>query len=108
MGIQEEKQVSDISMHEVIKDVVKLSELLEYVDGCYSFANSTEKEQITRVIFLELSVSENTFSFSCKNGFQALETRLNAVCGPLGWLSELLINKEDIKISVRDLDLILK
>lgn len=81
MVIQEEKQVSDISMHEVIKDVVKLSELLNDVDGSYSFADSAEKEEITRVIFSELYVSENTFDFRCKNGFQSLESRFNAFCG---------------------------
>ena len=81
MGIQEEKQVSDISMHEVIKDIVKLSELLKDTGVYYSFVDSREKEEITRVIFSELFVSENTFNFKCKNGFQALESRFNAVCG---------------------------
>ena len=104
MTVQEEKQLSDVSMHEVMKDVVKLSELLKDTAIYYSLANSTEKEQITRVIFSELSVSETTFDFSCKNGFQAFESRFTAVCGPMGWLSELGKWGSEIGFSIKSLE----
>ena len=53
-------------MHEVIKDIVKISELLKDSAAYWSFANSTEREQIMRVIFSELSLSENTLQFKVK------------------------------------------
>jgi hypothetical protein len=62
--LQGEEQTSDEAMHEVIKDIVKISELLKDSAVYWSFANSHEKEQIMRVIFSELLLSENTLQFT--------------------------------------------
>lgn len=80
--IQTAEQTSDASMHEVIKDIVRLSELLKNAGLYYSFADSREKEQIMRVIFSELSISGNTLKYKCKNGFLALQNRFNVVYDP--------------------------
>ncbi len=71
-------------MNAVIKDVVKLSELLESGYNWYSFANSQEKQEIIKIIFSELSLSENTLQYKCKNGFKALESRFVSECDPTG------------------------
>ncbi len=78
-SLQNAEQASDTAMHEVIKDVIKLSELLENVAVYWSFANSYEKEKIIRIIFSELLFSENTLNYKVKKGFIPFENRLNAV-----------------------------
>lgn len=82
--LQGEEQASDEAMHEVIKDVIKLSELIKDGSAYWSFANSQEKEQIMRVIFSELSLSENTLQFKAKKGFIPFQTRLLVVGDPTG------------------------
>ena len=83
-SLQEKEQLSDASMHEVVKDLVKLSELVKYGLIHYQYANSREKEQIIKIIFSELSLSGDTLTFQCKNGFKALESRLNDISSPTG------------------------
>ena len=83
-AIQGDEQVSDASMHEVIKDLVKLSELLKDGYKWYDSADSIEKEEIIRIIFSELFVSGNTLTYQCKNGFKPLQSRFNTVCDPTG------------------------
>jgi hypothetical protein len=84
VSIQNAEQASDASIHEVIKDIVKLSELLKYAREYYSFANSREKEKIIRTIFSELSISGDMLKYKCKNGFQALENRFISSCDLTG------------------------
>ncbi len=81
-ALQGEEQASDEAMHEVIKDILKLSELIKDGAGYWSFANSQEKEEIMRVIFSELYLSENTLQFKVKKGFIPFETRLLVVGDP--------------------------
>jgi site-specific DNA recombinase len=107
-SLQNAEQTSDVAMHEVIKDLVKLSELLKDGYAYYSFADSREKEQIIRVIFSELSVSGDKLKYKCKNGFQALESRFVAVGDPTTWLSELISHKDYILISLRELRRLVK
>jgi site-specific DNA recombinase len=102
-SLQDAEQTSDVAMHEVVKDLVKLSELLKDGYTYYSFADSREKEQIIKVIFSELSVSGDTLKYKCKNGFQALESRFVAVGDPTTWLSELISQRDYILISLREL-----
>lgn len=83
-ALQGEEQASDEAMHEVIKDILKLSELVKNVAPYYQFAKPHEKEQIVRVIFSELSLSQNTLQFKCKKGFECFENRFLAVCDPTG------------------------
>lgn len=82
--LQNQEQSSDIAMHETMKDVQKLSELVKDVMPYYNFANAHEKEKIIRVIFSELTISQNTFKYKCKSGFQCFENRLNAMGDPTG------------------------
>ena len=82
VDFQEQEQVSDVAMHETMKDVQKLSELVKNVVPYYQFANPKEKEQIARVIFSELYVSENTLQYKVKDGFECFENRFDAICDP--------------------------
>lgn len=102
-GLRNEEDTSDVAMHEVIKDVIKLSELLKDGYIYYSNANSEEKERIIRIVFSELSVSENTLQYICKNGFKALESRFVAVGDPTTWLSELIKYEGYITMSIGEL-----
>ncbi len=83
-AIQDEEIISDVSMQAVMDDLLKLSELVKTGSAYYSHAKSSEKEQLVRIIFSELSVSENTLQYKCKDGFQALENRFVLVCDPTG------------------------
>jgi site-specific DNA recombinase len=78
--LQKQEQSSDIAMHETMKDIQKLSELVKDLLPYYNFANAHEKEKIIKVIFSELTISHNTFKYKCKNGFQCFENRLLAFC----------------------------
>lgn len=78
-----EESASDVAMHGVIKDVVKLLELLKNASAYWSFAKSVEREQIMRVIFSKLSLSENTMQFTVKKGFAPLQSRLLVVGEPI-------------------------
>ena len=78
--LQSKEQVSDVAMHETMKDVQKLSELVKEVVPYYSFAKPHEKEAIVRIIFSELYLSENTLKYKCKTAFECLESRLQPVC----------------------------
>ena len=76
------EKISDISMQETVKEAEKLSELVKDAVACYSFANPQEKETIISVIFSELTISQNTLEYKCKNGFQALASRFIPKCDP--------------------------
>jgi site-specific DNA recombinase len=106
-GLQEKEIISDLSMQAVIEDIQKLSELLKIGSAYYSFAKSPEKERFISIIFSELSISENTLQYKCKNGFQALENRFAMSCDPSAWLSEAGRNHSWIKESIARLRQIL-
>ncbi len=80
--LQNQEQSSDIAMHETMKEIQKLSELVKNVIPYYKFANPHEKEKIIRVIFSELSISQNTLNYKCKKGFECFENRFVALCDP--------------------------
>ena len=82
--LQNTEQASDVAMHETMKEVQKLSELIKNVAVYYQFAKPHEKEQIVRVIFSELYISQDTLQFKVKKGFEAFENRFLAVCDPTG------------------------
>ncbi len=77
-------------MQETIKDVVKLSELLEDAAITYSSANPSEKEKIIRVIFSELTLTENTLQYKCKKRFVALQSRFAPNYDPMGNRSHII------------------
>ena len=76
------EDISDVAMHETIKEVQKLSELLRNVIPHYDFANPHEKEKIIRIIFSELYVSQNILEYKVKKGFECFENRFVASSGP--------------------------
>ena len=80
--LQNQEQSSDIAMHETMKEIQKLSELVKNVIPYYKFANPYEKEKIIRVIFSELSISQNTLNYKCKKGFECFENRFVTFCDP--------------------------
>jgi site-specific DNA recombinase len=82
--LQTQEAASDTSMSQVIQEAIKLSELLDNVAAIYDFAESSEKESIIRAIFSELTMSEKTLQFQCKNAFKALESRFLPTCDPTG------------------------
>jgi site-specific DNA recombinase len=84
VALSEAEIASDVSMQETIKDVVKLSELLENAAVVYSLAEPEEKEKIIRVIFSELTLSQNTLEYKCKKGFAALQSRFIPSHDPTG------------------------
>lgn len=83
-ALQNKEQISDIAMHETMKDVHRLSELVKNVIPYYDFAKPHEKERIIRVIFSELYVSQNTLKYKCKKGFECFNDRFVAICDLTG------------------------
>ena len=80
--LQKQEEASDISMQEVIKDVVLLSELLEDAYLYYTLANPTEKQKIITKVFSELTLSESTMQYKCRNGFKVFENKKSLLCDP--------------------------
>jgi len=105
LSLQTEEQISDQSMHEMVLEIVKLSELLENVYLYYQNANSEEKEKIIKIIFSELTLSGNILKYQCRNGFKPFQSRFLVVCEPTTWLSELLEYREEVVLVIKDLDL---
>ena len=103
-SLQSEEQVSDISMHEVIKDVIKLSELLKTLCIHYKTGNSSEKEEILRNIFSELTISETGLQYKCLNGLQALEDRFVTLGDPIVWISEAVNSHNIVRQSIHDFE----
>lgn len=83
-ALKNSEDISDVAMHETMKDVQRLSELVKNLMPYYQFAKPHEKEQIVRVMFAELSLSENTLQYKCKKGFECFEDRFKAICDPTG------------------------
>lgn len=81
-ALKNSEDISDVAMHETMKDVQRLSELVKNLIPYYQFAKPHEKEQIVRVMFSELSLSENTLQYKCKKGFECFEDRFKAICDP--------------------------
>lgn len=75
---------SSTEIGRAIKDVVKLSELVKYGYEYMQFANSEEKEKISKIVFSELLLSEDTFNYKARNGIRVLQNRKNAICDPTG------------------------
>jgi hypothetical protein len=106
--IQDDEIVSDQSMQAVMEDIIKLSELLKIGSKYYVRGKSHEKEEIIKIIFSELFISENTLRYKCKKGFEALENRSLLLGDPTGWLSELLNLSEYIRTGLDELRSVIK
>ena len=99
--LKTDEEVSDVVMHDLMKDIVILSELLKNIVPVYDFANPHEKEKIVKVIFSELFIVQDTLVHKVKKGFETFEDRLSTVCDPLEWLSELYNDREYIKSNIK-------
>lgn len=64
------------SKSSTMKEVRKISELLNNLVIYWDFCEISEKEEITRSIFSELSLKEKTLSFKLNPGFKPFESRL--------------------------------
>ena len=104
LKLQQEEQTSDEAMHETIKDIIKLSELLKTLKHQYVFSDLYEKEEIIKLLFSELSFSEKTLYYQCKKGVNVLESRLVPSCAPKDWLSELPSYSQAIRATIVKLE----
>ncbi len=82
--LQEAESASDLAMAELMKEITILSELIKNVVPVYDFAKPHEKERIARVIFSELYLTQNTFDYKVKKGFEPFTDHLSAICDPTG------------------------
>ncbi len=96
----------DVSMHEVIKDVVLLSEMLINAGVYYFLANPSEKAEIIKKVFSEITISGNTLKYKARNGFKVLETKEILLGDRRVWLSELVSYSQYITVSIKDLQMI--
>jgi len=101
--LQSEEQASDIAMHEVIKDLILLSELLKGAYVYYYPAKSQEKKEIIQKVFSELTLDGNTLQYKAKNGFKLLESRFMLSGAGNTWISEAVRNHNFILDSIDDL-----
>jgi hypothetical protein len=69
----------------------------------YQNANPQEKEAITREVFSELTLQEETLDYKCTRGFQPLASRFVSQGGPKTWLSELTAQRKYMTASIRRL-----
>jgi site-specific DNA recombinase len=103
-SLQLAEQTSDEAMHKIIKDLIKLSELLKNGSTYYSFQNSDEKSQLIHVLFSELSLSGDTLQYKVTKGFTPLKSRLANLGDPTTWLSEAIQSTNFVKEALEELD----
>ncbi len=100
LNIRLDELVNDFCYEETIKEVIKLSELLNNLIPLVKKANPVEIDKITRLVMSELSIHDNTLKYKCRNGFEALESYSISSGGLLSWLSELPSLTRDLKYGV--------
>ena len=79
---QAEEKAADINIHTAVKDVIRLSEILEDTYLYYSLANSSEKALIAQKVFSEIRFSEKTYDYKYRNGFKVLNLHDELYCDP--------------------------
>lgn len=99
----DEEQASDVAMHEVIKDLVLLSELLKNAYLFYYSAEPNEKKRIIQTVFSELNLCGDTLKYNTKNGFRLLQSRFMSLGEGCVWLSEVGSNHKLILNSIDDI-----
>lgn len=72
-----------------IQEVFSVSELLESLISSYGKANQRKKEQISRIVIVELLLAENTLEFKAQKSFECFLHREYALGDPIAWISEL-------------------
>lgn len=99
----QKEQHDEGAVRDVVQQVKTFSELIKNLNIYYSFTNSRKKEQITKIVFSELAISENIFNYKCKDGFQVFEKRFLLMCAPITWFSELTAYSEDISFNINEI-----
>ncbi|MEQ9180462.1 MAG: recombinase family protein [Nitratireductor sp.] len=74
---------------QAIREVFNVSELLESLISGYEMADPRKKEQISRIVIVELRLAENTLEFKAQKRFQCALRREYALGDPIAWISEL-------------------
>jgi len=108
LAIEDKNGLSGAKIKEGVANLLELSELLKSLYFYYENANPHEKEQIIRILFSELTLSENSLKYKCKKGFSALESRFAGYSAQETWLSELAEHSSSVKAGVDELRLFLK
>ncbi|MEI6810950.1 MAG: recombinase family protein [Candidatus Nomurabacteria bacterium] len=75
-----DEQVSEEAMRETLKDVATISELLKDIAVRWDFADLYEKDEITKILFSELSIFDNELKYKLNTGFKPFENRFVAIC----------------------------
>jgi len=88
---------------ENVSNLLNLSELLNNLYFYYEKANPDEREKITRILFSELTLSENSLKYKCTEGFKVFENRFIVSCAPDSWLSELSHHASYIKDAINEI-----
>lgn len=107
LELQEQEQISDIAMVEMLKEIVELSELLKSVAGYYDFAKTKEKEEILKILFSELYISEKGLQYKLNSGLECFEHRFGALGDPNVSLLELLPQRLSVQTIIHTLKIIL-
>ncbi len=102
------EEVTDMSIAQTLRNVLKLSELLKNLTNLYDFGDLYEKERIIKLVFSELTILQNDVMYQCKNGFSVLQNRLVPNCAPNKWLSELSCYSNALKQSITSAELYTK
>jgi hypothetical protein len=101
--LSDQESVSDIAMHQVVKDLVLLSELVKNTCLYYQMADSGEKKILIQKVFSELKLSGNTLLFKTNKGFKLLEHHPVSLGAGYVWLSEAVRNHNFILDSIEEL-----
>jgi len=95
--LQNIEVISDEAMFETIKEARKLSELLKNLTVQDISGSFNEKQQIVRILFSELYISDNILLYKCNPAFEAFEMRLVHDSPLLSWILELSKYTSEIK-----------
>lgn len=106
-ALLDQEHVSELAMRDLMRDVIKLSELFKDLIEYYNFGKPEEKEELIRILFSELTISDKTLNYKLNTGLKPLESHFYAVCDPTAQLFELLPYKQNILDSINTLKLIL-
>lgn len=74
------EHVSVAEIQETVQNVYKLSELLKDFIPQWEYANSYEKQDLLKIMFSELSVSENTLDYKVTKGLVPIKSRMFSLC----------------------------
>ena len=106
--LQNDEQISEAAMRDMVKVVIRVSELLNNTAELHKIADPYDKEQITKAIFSELFLANNTLTYKAQIGLEALFNQKSALGAPREWLSELHGKKKHLLELTEILDLMAK